>query len=767
MDFIVSKLSLLAHCPLFIALIVLIVAVICRKMIWRLLKAINKKIERNLFIYALLVSTLSTVAIYYGIGHSSERWLYDIVRSVIAAMGMFVGKLDLSIISIKENEHYIALILVLYICSLLTTVKLLLKFVFFRFTSWVSLKWNKRHLSSKTINIFWGVNEASYMLASNIKEINSQEPNKQQTDQIIFVHTNDIRDNDNQETIGAGRILDLMSLQRKDIEKLEDIGALVANCHIDLAHIDVKKPCKESIFTLLELEDIKQIISQGNKIRIFFLSESEEKNILQAINIMQDSFICSLKDKLHIYIHARRSSKNEIYNQHSLYSASKIKVSVVDSSFLSVAHLKQEVKYHPVSVVDIDTDTATVNRPFNSMVIGFGETGIEAFKFMYEFGSFVTKTGTKTPFSCIAIDTKMEQIEGAVRTQMPAIGSAELQLCNLDIHSKEFWDKLTETIKSLNYIFITINDDAQALSLAIDIYKYAMKLREGKLKNFKIFVRAHTSDSARHMKDVEQKVNNAAMTESKVEQAEQCIVVFGTPEDIYTYDLIINETILLDAKLYHYNYAIAATEAAIAAAERAKAEVDKATTEEAKARAKAVAAAAQAEAEQMLAELQAAINASDDTEKPEDIYWKQYFGPKEGVQLCTAKINEISFKVEQNISNDLHIGTKMALLGIVNADGIGQYSDIIASRKAKTVYKTDTLASTRLLNVSKCEHERWNSATRLMGFVRGNEKNFITYTHKSLCSWSQIADEATQAYDCIVVEVSIDLFKNKLQTTKK
>ena len=109
----------------------------------------------------------------------------------------------------------------------------------------------------------------------------------------------------------------------------------------------------------------------------------------------------------------------------------------------------------------------------------------------------------------------------------------------------------------------------------------------------------------------------------------------------------------------------------------------------------------------------------------------------------------------------------MALLGIVNADGIGQYSDIIASRKAKTVYKTDTLASTRLLNVSKCEHERWNSATRLMGFVRGNEKNFITYTHKSLCSWSQIADEATQAYDCIVVEVSIDLFKKKLQTTKK
>ena len=760
MDFIVSKLSLLAHCPLFVVLIVLIVIVLCRKMIWSVIKVLNKKIERNLFIYALLVSILSTVTIYYGIGHSDEKWLYNIACSVIAAMGMFIGKLDLSSISIKDNDYYISLLLVLYLCSLFTTVKLLLKFVLFRLTSWIKVKFGRYTTRSKVINIFWGINEASYMLAKQIVDHNGGK--------IVFVCTNDLRDFDSQETIGAGRILDLMTIQRKDIERLENLGALVANCHIDLAHIDVKKPCKESIFTLLELEDIKQIISQGNKIRIFFLSESEEKNILQAINIMKDSFICSLKNKLHIYIHARRQSKNDIYNHHSLYSASQIKVSVVDSSFLSVAHLKQEVKYHPVSIVDIDTDTATVNRPFNSMVIGFGETGIEAFKFMYEFGSFVTKTGTKTPFSCIAIDSKMEQIEGAVRTQMPAIGSDELQLCNLDIHSKEFWDKLTETIKSLNYIFITINDDAQALSLAIDIYKYAMKVREGKLKNFKIFVRAHTSDSARHMKDVEQKVNNAAMIDSKVEQAEQCIVVFGTPEDIYTYDLIINETILLDAKLYHYNYAIAATEAAIAAAEKAKAEVAEATTEEAKARAEAVAIAAQAEAEQMQAELEAAINASgDDTEKPKDIFWNQCFGPKEGVQLCTAKINEISFKVEQNISNELHIGTKMALLGIVNADGIGQYSDIIASRKAKTVYKTDTLASTRLLNVSKCEHERWNSATRLMGFVRGNEKNFITYTHKSLCSWSQIADEATQSYDCIVVEVSIDLFKKKLQTTKK
>ena len=211
MDFTASQLSILAHSPLFIVLIVLIVIVLCRKTIWSVIKVINKKIERNLFIYALLVSILSTVTIYHGIDHSDEKWLYNIACSVIAAMGMFIGKLDLSSISIKDNDYYISLLLVLYLCSLFTTVKLLLKFVLFRLTSWIKVKFGIYTTRSKVINIFWGINEASYMLAKQIVDHNGGK--------IVFVCTNDIRDFDSQETIGAGRILDLMTIQRKDIEK--------------------------------------------------------------------------------------------------------------------------------------------------------------------------------------------------------------------------------------------------------------------------------------------------------------------------------------------------------------------------------------------------------------------------------------------------------------------------------------------------------------------------------------------------------------------
>lgn len=710
MDFTASQLSILAHSPLFIVLLVLIVIVLCRKTIWSVIKVINKKIERNLFIYALLVSILSTVTIYYGIDHSDERWLYNIACSVTTAMGMFIGKLDLSSISIKDNDYYISLLLVLYLCSLFTTVKLLLKFVLFRLTSWIKVKFGRYTTRSKVINIFWGINEASYMLAKQIVDHNGGK--------IVFVCTNDLRDFDSQETIGAGRILDLMTIQRKDIEKLESIGALVANCHIDLAQIDINEQCEDTeILKMLELEDIARLIENSGETRVFFLSESEEKNILQAINIMNEKSILAKADKAHIYIHARRSSKNDIYNQYSLYSASKIKVSVIDSSFLSIALLKRAPEFHPVNVLNVDKVSATVDSAFNSMVIGFGETGIEAFKFMYEFGSFVTKSGAKTPFSCIAIDSKMDQIAGTVRTQMPGIGADELDLFSATIDSELFWGKIKMNISNLNYIFITINDDQKALSLAIDIYRYALRQRGGKLNSFKIFVRAHSSDSARHMRDVAQKVNAAARVDKEVEQAEQCIVVFGTPEDIYTYDIIIDEKVLHDAMLYHYNYAIATGE-----------------------------------------------NISDSVAD----YWSRCFDPEDGKQLWIAKINANHFMIEQNISNSLHIATKMALLGIDSLKSAETYTETIKSRGKSKIYDTKSCSEAlRLLNVSKCEHERWNSATRLMGFVQGQEKKFIVQTHPSLCPWDNIKNESTQAYDCIVVEVSIDLFKKKLQTTKK
>lgn len=684
-----------------IAVILLLLIVLNFKACVRVCRNIVKQIEKKLFVFVVAICVCGILVVYMGSDYAHAHWLYGLIQSMATSFSMFFGKLDLpDSFMMKDNGWYMLLILLIYCCAMLTTIAILLKFISFRLRSWIRLRWYGCVKKPSKVNLFWGVNEPSYMLAHDIIKTHPDQ-------QIVFICTNDIRDNDNYETIGVGRMFDLMSLQRKDMERLEDFGALVANCHVDLSHINAEEGA--SVLRLLQLDAVEELLSGSQEARIFFLSEDEDKNILNATNLMRDDSI-SQHQNAHIYIHARRSTKNDIYNYYSYYSASRTKMSVIDSSFLSVAYLKTQPQLHPVNSVDVDVETSTVSSPFNTMIIGFGETGQEAFKFVYEFGSFVTKSGSKTPFSCVAIDSNMDNIEGAVRTQMPEIGEDELKLYSTNIHSKPFWEIIHERICSLQYIFITINDDTKALSLALDIYNYAARYCSDHLEYLKIFVRAHSSDSARYMSDVVDKLTTTGKGE---------IVIFGAPETLYTYDIIIDDMIVTRAMRYHYAYLLACC-----------------SSDDINALAKL---------------------------SPADL-WRRDFG-------CNAlntnadifeKVNEISFKIEQNISNSLHIDTKMALLGVKDhVSSLSTYRESIRQCAPNTVFSTATLESTRLLNVAKCEHERWNAASRIMGMRYSDTKSFVKHTHNSLCPWESLADDKTRSYDCIVVDVSMKLYEEQ------
>ena len=56
---------------------------------------------------------------------------------------------------------------------------------------------------------------------------------------------------------------------------------------------------------------------------------------------------------------------------------------------LAALELKEDGRSHPVNFVDVDTATATVSSVFTALVVGFGETGSDVFKFLYEFSSFI------------------------------------------------------------------------------------------------------------------------------------------------------------------------------------------------------------------------------------------------------------------------------------------------------------------------------------------------------------------------------------------
>lgn len=92
-----------------------------------------------------------------------------------------------------------------------------------------------------------------------------------------------------------------------------------------------------------------------------------------------------------------------------------------------------------------------VNSPFTSLIVGFGSTGQDAFKFLYEYSAFVGPDLKKSPFKCYAIDEKINKIAGLIRKKMPAIGEDELTLVQATVDSEEFWENtLLERIQGNN-----------------------------------------------------------------------------------------------------------------------------------------------------------------------------------------------------------------------------------------------------------------------------------------------------------------------------
>ena len=143
------------------------------------------------------------------------------------------------------------------------------------------------------------------------------------------------------------------------------------------------------------------------------------------------------------------------------------------------------------------------------MIVGFNATGQEAFKYLYEHGSFIGKDKNKLPFKCYAVDQNMTAIEGIITSKVGyVIDSKELELINAEVNSKVFWDKVELIINDLNYAVIALNNDELGLQIAVNLFKLALRKRDNKLP-LKIALRCYDSRNIRMMHKVEKNLNES------------------------------------------------------------------------------------------------------------------------------------------------------------------------------------------------------------------------------------------------------------------
>lgn len=428
--------------------------------------------------------------------------------------------------------------------------------------------------------IFWGMNEASFLLARDIQR------NASGSYRILFVKT--AADSDNIESrAGLDRLFNFLSMNNRDLDHLKDLGCLTANDFVRLSKCklsDTERLSSTSVLIgKLGLKSIVRLVAKTRcEVHIFFLSEDESTNIMSTTILSRDkdlrAFATSVRPqskgqlqggrKVNIYCHARYNNLNRVVEDTN--SDQHIEVRIVDSSHFGVSELRSTAAYHPINYVDIDTtdNVGTVKSPFRCMVVGFGEIGQDAARFLYEFGSFVSSQTSrqddvpgqcnagrevvKSGFHCCIVDNQMLQRKGSFLAETPAFDDGGLfEYHDCDIHSQQFYDLLDRQATDLNYVVVGLGDDELNIEVAVRIFTY-LRRRRSHLHHFRIFVRCIRSESAQRLRTIANHYNEvyAADGATRVEY----ITLFGKQQSVYTYNQIVENTYELEGRIYNHQY---------------------------------------------------------------------------------------------------------------------------------------------------------------------------------------------------------------------
>jgi len=679
-------------------------------------KKIFNWLSHHITISAVIVWLLGVVIYILGLYRAELTALAVVPRAIIASFKMFVVAHDLARVSsiLQSDALYMSFFSIIHFSAALITFMFIFKMVGFKIkASFDIIKHRFFKAQNGVVHLFWGINEASILLAESIKA-------KYKTETIIFIDIDKDSGDSGTKKVGLSSVVNTITIKSGEASRLEELGVLIDHC----SNGPVALPKETDIFGALNLKNIGAIVRKCSKSNFYFLSDDEAENISAALNLEQDVRLTSMEENSRpvIYIHARRDANNELFDHYSQYadSSNRLKIKIVDSAYLSVIDLKQNNRALPVKCVDYDKETAVVNSAFTSMVVGFNDTGQEAFKFLYEFSAFIDKDKKKSPFKCYAIDEKMNKMAGLIRKSMPAINENELELIQTSVDSEIFWDKVYEIIGKLNYVVITLNNDDLGLSLAVNLFKCALALRPDNQQMLKIVIRCYDNRNEKRMAEVISNLNKSVAGEN-VE-----LLLFGEMNKIYSYEAILSDHLLKEAKEFHREYEIS-----------------------------------------LLSE----EDIKKKNIKPEDLtaekQWENSFG--NSVIPCVMErrkisryhaIYDINRQISQNISNVLHSPTKLILMGLNGNDlkeQLDLYYDYVNTRESKEIqYYCNEECATLLYNMALVEHERWVASHKLMGYTYAPQNDFVRKHHKCMCEMEKL-DEETQSYDCNVVDTTIKI----------
>ena len=358
------------------------------------------------------------------------------------------------------------------------------------------------------------------------------------------------------------------------------IGSRECNKQIEMLEQRIKngeeldKKDKYDLFNSLGLKNLSKMIKftnvkpgSQNKCHFFFLDDDARTNIDASDNFRKMLEVVHPDDtEKIIYCLARNNAFSSLLERSDITSGndSRVKVKILDLSVMAVQSLFNDPDNHPINFVECDEATATVKTPFESLILGFGRSGRDIVRYLYEFGAFLDygsrndeNSAVRSPFKCTIMDKNIDLIAPRYMAKIPAVLKAckkdnkerPLWFVEASLNSKEFVSLIEEKLSNLNmnYIVISIGDDKTNMGALTFVVDQAMRIRDGKLGKLKIFVRNYDPAYEDAMCDRANHYNQLLGNNAVVN-------IFGRRSELLSYNIVVDDHIITLAKEFHQLY---------------------------------------------------------------------------------------------------------------------------------------------------------------------------------------------------------------------
>lgn len=722
--------------------------------------------------------------------HGSHVGAEALFHPAACAMQMFAFHMDSFVVDANMFNGYEVvkgLISVVSFLAAICTTLALIGLVASRLMAYLHVKHFKIDDEYNHLYVFFGINDASTLLAKDILDEEHGDPHAK----VVFVETSLAGEAvQKSETDGWKSILSMFTHHRKTfVSAQEGDRRALAISSANIASLDITNKIHD-VWGSIGLKSIKRMLDDeyglgrlrgAGKLYLFFLSEDRQENVLGATNVTHDALLKDAiegdnhKFSIDIYCHVAdfrtgRMLKDAVVNK-------KMNMHILNYSLLAIEGLKRDIKNQPISFVDVEPlgsrNPGTVSSSFVSLVIGFGETGQQALKFLYEYGAFPSNQSSanksfRSEFVCHVVDKDMDSRVGAFHATRPAVpcvhvdaerdgketdisrlatrlkdanipNAPVIKFFSYDYKSVGFYDKaLLPIVDSLNYVVVALGDAHANMSVAIDVLRYVRRHRPN-LDNFKIFVRGYEKGSFDFINAIGERYNKLINFGNEDAANKKMIEIFGSNEMICNYDLFIQDQYLKEAKEYLAAY----NDLHGYGLEDEFAHLD----------------AWDARHVKTLGEYG-------------DFSW--------------SKLSELRRKEGQDRSNAVHAKTKLEILRRVLGDDnameklkdiamrmfVTQDGKVVESTligdMAKIIYPNLTEEENKLLlNIAITEHLRWVASHEMMGYTVNNSEhccNEKSKQHNALRPWHELDKESpsykVSNYGVLETTLKLRFFRN-------